>query len=66
MEFIKKHVDTVVVLGGILASVFWMNRSIDKLGEKIVSLDRRLIVIETVMINKGHHIKGIATNANQL
>lgn len=46
MEFFKKHVDTVIILSGILASVLWMNG-------KFNDVDRRLIRIETVMIMKG-------------
>jgi hypothetical protein len=65
MELMKKHTDTVIVLGGILASVFWMNKSMNKLGDQIASLDKRLTVIETVMIMKGDNIKGIAANKTQ-
>lgn len=46
MDWFKKHVDTVVVLGGILGSVLWMNT-------KFNDMDKRLIRIETVMILKG-------------
>jgi hypothetical protein len=46
MELLKKHVDTVVVLGGILSAMLWMNG-------KFNDVDRRLIRIETILIMKG-------------
>jgi hypothetical protein len=46
MELIKKHVDTVVILGGIAGSLIWMNG-------KFNDIDRRLVRIETVMVVKG-------------
>jgi prophage maintenance system killer protein len=55
MELIKKHVDTVIVLGGILGAVLWMNHQFN-------NLDKRLTVIETVMTMQGYNIKGIALN----
>lgn len=45
MELIKKHVDTIIVLGGILGAILWMNG-------KFNDVDRRLIRIETVLIMK--------------
>ena len=62
MDLIKKHVDTIIVLGGILGSVMWMNGLETRLNEKIAGIDKRLTVIETVMIMQGHNIKGVATN----
>jgi hypothetical protein len=46
MELIKKHVDTIVILGGILGSILWMNG-------KFNSLERDIVIIKTVMIMKG-------------
>lgn len=46
MEWIKKHVDTVIILGGIVSSVLWMNG-------KFNDMDRRLIRIETILLIKG-------------
>lgn len=43
MELIKKHVDTVIVLAGILTSVLWINHQFTKLHDDI-------IVIKTVLI----------------
>ena len=45
MDWFKKHVDTVIVLGGILASVLWMNGEFN-------SLKKDITVIKTVLILK--------------
>ena len=46
MDWFKKHTDAVLVLGGILTSVLWMNG-------KFNDIDRRLVKIETVMMMQG-------------
>ena len=43
MDWLKKHVDTVIVLGGILSSVLWMN-------SKFSELDKEITIIKTVLI----------------
>ena len=53
MEWIKKHTDTVIVLGGILASVFWMNGKFNEVDVRLNELDKRLVKIETIMYMKG-------------
>lgn len=45
MEWIKKHVDTVLILGGILGAVLWMNGQFNEIHED-------LTVIKTVLIMK--------------
>lgn len=45
MDWFKKHVDTVIVLGGILTSVLWMNA-------KFSLLEKEIAVIKTVLIMK--------------
>lgn len=49
-EFISKHIDTVIVLGGILSAFMWMNSNLKEINDKMASLDKRLTVIETVMM----------------
>lgn len=46
MDWIKQHADTVIVLGAIVLSMLWMNG-------KFNELDKRLTVIETVLMCKG-------------
>jgi hypothetical protein len=45
MDWFKKHTDTVAVIGAIIASMLWMNT-------KFNDIDKRLTVIETVLIMK--------------
>lgn len=45
MEWFKKHVDTVIILGSILSSVVWMNG-------KFNELEKDILVIKTVLILK--------------
>lgn len=45
MAWLKNHVDTVVVLGGILGSVLWMNG-------KFNELEKDVAVVKTVLIMK--------------
>ena len=53
MEWVKKHVDTVIVLGGILTSVFWMNSKFNEVEKRFSDIEKRLLRMETVMIMKG-------------
>ncbi len=46
MEWFKKHVDTVIILGSVATSMLWMNG-------KFNEIDKRLTIIETVMMCKG-------------
>lgn len=55
MDWMKKHVDTVIVLGGILGSLLWMNG-------KFNELDKRLVRIETVLIMKEIMPKELASH----
>jgi hypothetical protein len=63
MEFLKKHVDTVVVLGGVLSSVLWMNHKFSDVDKKLVKLEQDMdskfakveqdmAIIKTVLIMK--------------
>ena len=45
MDWFKKHVDTVIVLGGILSAMVWMN-------QKFSAIEKDMAVIKTVLIMK--------------
>lgn len=45
MDWVKKHVDTVIVLGGILSSVLWMNH-------KFAEIEKDMAIVKTVLIMK--------------
>lgn len=59
MDSIKKHVDTVVILGGILASVLWMNG-------KFNDVEKEIAIIKTVLIMKGIMQSELAIQTNKL
>lgn len=46
MDLIKKHVDTIIVLGGILGSVLWMNGQFNK-------IEKDVAIIKTILFMKG-------------
>ena len=53
MDWFKKHVDTVVVLGGILASILWMNGRFNDINSKFHELEKDITIIKTVLFMKG-------------
>jgi hypothetical protein len=48
--WLKKHVDTMVVLGGILAAVLWINGEFTTVRWEISSLRTDMAVMKTVLI----------------
>jgi len=58
MDWFKKHTDTVLILGGLLSSLVWMNG-------KFNDLDRRLVRIETILIMKGIIPNDLARNVEE-
>jgi hypothetical protein len=52
MEFFKKHVDTAVVLGAILSSVFWMNGQFNNVDKRFSEIEKELAIVKTVLIMK--------------
>lgn len=54
-NWFQKHVDTIVVLGGILGATIWMT-------SQTHSIDNRLKVIETVLIIKNIMPKELCSN----
>lgn len=45
MDWMKKHTDTVIVLGAILSSVLWMNGEFNE-------IKKDMAVVKTIMIMK--------------
>ena len=67
MDWIKKHVDTVVVVGGIVASVIWMNhkfadlqKDMFALQKDIFVLEKEIAIIKTALIMQGQMPKELA------
>jgi len=52
MEWIKKHTDTVIVLGGILGAVIWMNGKFNDIRDDLHEIDKRLTKVETIIYIK--------------
>jgi len=52
MEFIKKHIDTVVILSAFSASILWMNTQFNQVDNRFGKIDQELAVIKTVLIMK--------------
>ena len=58
MEWFKKHVDTVIVLGAILSSVLWMNG-------RFAEIEKDITVIKTCLIMKNIMPVELAKNSNE-
>lgn len=52
MDWIKKHVDTVIVLGGILSAMMWMNGKFNEIDCRFATLEKDIAIIRTVLIMK--------------
>ena len=48
MDWFKKHVDTVIVLGGICASLIWMNGKFNKI-ETDMAVMKAVLIMKEVM-----------------
>ena len=47
---LKKHVDTIVILGAVLGSFLWMNGKINEIKIDISDIQREIDRIKTVLI----------------
>lgn len=52
MEWFKKHVDTIIILGGILSSVLWMNGKFSDIDKHFSEMQKDIVMIKTVFIMK--------------
>lgn len=50
---VKKHVDTIIILSGILGSVFWMNSQFTVVESRFNSMEKEIAIIKTVMFMRG-------------
>jgi len=66
MEFFKKHVDTVVVLGAIFSSFLWMNSKFEEVNSKIAQLDKEVGIVKTVLLIKNIMPQELAHAQNQV
>jgi hypothetical protein len=55
MDWMKKHVDTVIILGAFGASILWMNGKFNEL-EKDMAVIKAVLVMKNIMpIELAHH-----------
>lgn len=52
MEWIKKHVDTVIILTAFGSSILWMNSNFNKVDKQFSEIHQELAIIKTVLIMK--------------
>ncbi len=52
MEWIKKHTDTVVIIGAVVSSMLWMNGKFNEIDMRFYNVEKEMAVIKTVMLMK--------------
>lgn len=62
MDWFKNHVDAVLVLGGILGSLIWMNGKFNQVDKEIAMINSELRNIKTVLMLKEVYPKELAIN----
>ena len=63
MDWMKKHTDTVLILGGLLSAVLWMNGKFNGVDSQFSKIEKDIAIIKTVLILKGIMPTELATNA---
>lgn len=46
------NIDKVIILGGILASVFWMNGKFNEVDRRFSDIEKDMAIIKTVLVRK--------------
>jgi len=65
MEWLKKHVDTVIVLGAIFGSFLWMNTEFNNIDKEIAAIRTEMAVMKTVLIMKDVMPKTLASKIEE-
>jgi hypothetical protein len=63
-ELMKKHVDTIVVMGGILGSILWMNGKFSEIDAKFASVDTKFSTLTLEMNARFSAIESDIRNIN--
>lgn len=50
MEWFKKHTDAIIVLGGILSTVIWMNGKFTDVHVRLNDIEKDIVMVKTVLI----------------
>lgn len=64
MEWIKKHADTVVVLGAIISSIAWMNVRFSQIDNELSIIKKQLSLIKAALLIKATKIEGTIWNGH--
>jgi len=52
MDWIKKHVDTVIILTAFATSILWMNGKFNDVDKRFNDIEKEISVVKTVLILK--------------
>jgi hypothetical protein len=66
MNWVKRHVDTVIVLGGIVSSILWMNHKFTQVDNRFVVLEKDMAVMKAVLMVKGHFPPELITTRQEI
>lgn len=61
MEWLKKHADTVIILGAVASSVLWMNGKFNDIQNEVHCIEKDVAVIKTVLIMRNLMPSDMAT-----
>ena len=52
MDTLKKHIDTIIILGSFASCMLWMNGKFTEIDARFAKIEQELAVIKTVLILK--------------
>ena len=50
MDWMSKHVDTVIIIGSIITSMLWMNHQFNAVDGRFANIEKDMAVIKAVMV----------------
>jgi hypothetical protein len=62
MDWMKKHVDTVIIVGAIASSMIWMNSQFNGIDSRFGQIEKDIAIIKTVLVMKEILPKELATS----
>ncbi len=65
MEWLKKHADAIFIASLIAGGFLWTDGKIEKINDKLSSLDKEMSNVKTVLILKGIYPQELGTNYNK-
>lgn len=61
MEWIKKHVDTAIVISVLFGGFFWIDGKFEKVNDRLIALEKDTSNIRTILFLKGIWPNEVAT-----